>query len=347
MPIQFKRGTNADRTSIMPASGEPLWTTDTKNFYVGDGITAGGILIAGSGDVTGPSSSTNNHVVFFSGTSGKVIKDSGLTLSGTNTGDQTITFTAYGDATGTSTSMSSLAPSLTITGIMSKPIPALSTGFLKYDGTNWVFDNSGYITTAVTSISFSGTGLTPSTGSTGTVNVNGTLNVSHGGTGATTLSGVVLGTGTSAMTTAAIIGSSDIQILRTGSGGTSYAFIDFKSLPQFNATDQGLVPAATSGVSPNLFLASDNTWRKIDTSAIANQSARTLLANTNPTTGAVSAVPIANITTELNTVVGDSGSGGTKGIVPTPPAGAAAAGKVLSAGGTFAVPTHYDGGSRI
>lgn len=42
-----------------------------------------------SGDVVGPASSTNNHVAFFDGATGKLLKDSGLTLSGTNTGDQT------------------------------------------------------------------------------------------------------------------------------------------------------------------------------------------------------------------------------------------------------------------
>jgi hypothetical protein len=40
----------------------------------------------------------------------------------------------------------------------------------------------------------------------------------------------------------------------------------------------------------------------------------------------------------LNAVVGDSGSGGTKGLVPAPGAGDAAAGKFLKADGTFAVP---------
>lgn len=43
---------------------------------------------SGSGDVVGPASAVNNRVVFFDGTTGKLIKDSGLTLSGTNTGDQ-------------------------------------------------------------------------------------------------------------------------------------------------------------------------------------------------------------------------------------------------------------------
>jgi hypothetical protein len=41
------------------------------------------------GAVTGPSSSVSNNVVFFDGTTGKIIKDSGLTLSGSNTGDET------------------------------------------------------------------------------------------------------------------------------------------------------------------------------------------------------------------------------------------------------------------
>lgn len=46
-------------------------------------------LSAGSGDVVGPAIATDNHVATFGGATGKVIKDSGLLLSGTNTGDQT------------------------------------------------------------------------------------------------------------------------------------------------------------------------------------------------------------------------------------------------------------------
>jgi hypothetical protein len=42
------------------------------------------------GSVVGPASSVDNHVALFSGTSGKSIKDSGLVLSGSNTGDQTL-----------------------------------------------------------------------------------------------------------------------------------------------------------------------------------------------------------------------------------------------------------------
>lgn len=52
---------------------------------------AEGCTSAGAGDVVGPASAVNNRVAFFDGTTGKLIKDSGLLLSGSNTGDQTAT----------------------------------------------------------------------------------------------------------------------------------------------------------------------------------------------------------------------------------------------------------------
>lgn len=51
MPLQIRRGLEADRTSITPAAGEPLFTTDTKNLYIGDGTTAGGVLVASDLDL--------------------------------------------------------------------------------------------------------------------------------------------------------------------------------------------------------------------------------------------------------------------------------------------------------
>lgn len=47
---------------------------------------------------------------------------------------------------------------------------------------------------------------------------------------------------------------------------------------------------------------------------------------------------ITNFTKAIPIMVGDSGSGGTKGLVPAPGAGDAAAGKFLKSDGTFAVP---------
>ena len=43
MPLQLRRGTDAERLSVTPVVGEPVYTTDTKKLFVGDGSTAGGV----------------------------------------------------------------------------------------------------------------------------------------------------------------------------------------------------------------------------------------------------------------------------------------------------------------
>jgi hypothetical protein len=69
-------------------------------------------VVTGAGDVEGPASSTDNAIARYDGTTGKLIQNSSVTiddsgniaatnLSGTNTGDQTITLT--GDVTGSGT----------------------------------------------------------------------------------------------------------------------------------------------------------------------------------------------------------------------------------------------------
>lgn len=55
-------------------------------------------------------------------------------------------------------------------------------------------------------------------------------------------------------------------------------------------------------------------------------------------TGAPTDLTATQATAILNPVVGDSGSGGTKGLVPAPAAGDAALGKYLDAAGTFSNP---------
>jgi len=43
MALRLRRGTAAELNTITPEEGELIYTTDTKNLYVGDGITIGGI----------------------------------------------------------------------------------------------------------------------------------------------------------------------------------------------------------------------------------------------------------------------------------------------------------------
>jgi hypothetical protein len=131
------------------------------------------------------------------------------------------------------------------------------------------------------------TGPTTSTKSFALPNANSTIltsndlvTVAQGGTGSNTLTGVLLGSGTSAITG---LNSTTIgQVLRVGTG-----------------------PAIG--------------WGAVD------------LADGDAVTGTL---PVAN----LPAMVGDSGAGGTAGIVPAPGTGDAAAGKFLKADATWAVP---------
>jgi hypothetical protein len=45
MALKLRKGTDAERLLITPASGELIYTTDTKQIFVGDGTTAGGVFV--------------------------------------------------------------------------------------------------------------------------------------------------------------------------------------------------------------------------------------------------------------------------------------------------------------
>lgn len=49
MALQLRRGSNTARASTVFAAGEPVWTTDTNQLYIGNGIDPGGVLVAGGG----------------------------------------------------------------------------------------------------------------------------------------------------------------------------------------------------------------------------------------------------------------------------------------------------------
>ena len=91
-PQSFSHASDAtSHTVTLSQSGGTFKLIEGSNISLSTSV--GEVTISstagGTGDVVGPASSVNNRVVFFDGTTGKLIKDSGLTLSGTNTGDQT------------------------------------------------------------------------------------------------------------------------------------------------------------------------------------------------------------------------------------------------------------------
>ena len=99
---------------------------------------------------------------------------------------------------------------ITSTGTLSIADTGVTAG--SYTNANITINAQGQITLAangsaggVTTFSAGTTGFTPNTATTGAITLAGTLNVANGGTGATTLTGYLIGNGTSAVTASATI----------------------------------------------------------------------------------------------------------------------------------------------
>jgi hypothetical protein len=106
MPLQLRRGLNADRIATTFAEGEPVWTTDTNKLYVGDGVTPGAIAIGGD-----QSLNTNSNVTFNS-----ALIATTATVATLKFGDGTTMTTA---ATGGGGASTSTYYNLTVTNILS------------------------------------------------------------------------------------------------------------------------------------------------------------------------------------------------------------------------------------
>ncbi len=76
---------------------------------------------------------------------------------------------------------------------------------------------------------------------------------------------------------------------------------------------------------------------QVTNAKLSQMSAHTFKGNNTGSTANASDLTQTQLTAEINAMVGDSGSGGTKGLVPAPGAGDAAANKFLKADGTWAV----------
>ena len=51
MALRFRRGLDIERQAVVFVEGEPTYTTDNKEFFIGDGVTPGGIQIGGINSV--------------------------------------------------------------------------------------------------------------------------------------------------------------------------------------------------------------------------------------------------------------------------------------------------------
>lgn len=123
--------------------------------------------------------------------------------------------------------------------------------------------------------------------------------------------------------------------------GSGWKSVDADGNDKTNASGGGGISDGDKG---DVTVSSSGTVWTIDNDAIsnaklANMATATIKGRTTAGTGDPEDLTATQATALLNAMVGDSGSGGTKGLVPAPAAGDAAAGKFLKADGTWAAPS--------
>ena len=158
-------------------------------------------------------------------------------------------------------------------------------------------------------------------------------------TGVISSTGLVT-TSRSISTTAPLTGGGDLSANRTiampaAASGTD-GYLSGTDWSTFNNKQAGPLTGdvTTSGAAATI---GNDT---VSNAKLANMAQSTIKGRAaGAGTGDPTDLTATQATAILDAMVGDSGSGGTKGLVPAPASGDAAAGKFLKADGTFAVPT--------
>jgi hypothetical protein len=212
-------------TAIAVGSGLTIANPDatTGNPTIGLNTTLQNVAsLSGTGLVT-INGSTFSQVTL-SGTSGQISVANGngtgtptfsLVSTAVTAGTYTLptlTVDAYGRLTSASSSSTTgtggvvaFQQSPAFTGTPTAPTAALNTNTTQLATTAFVINQITGTTAGVQSFSAGTTGFTPSSATTGAVTLAGTLNVANGGTGANTLTGYLVGNGTSAVTAVSTI----------------------------------------------------------------------------------------------------------------------------------------------
>lgn len=194
-------------------------------------------------------------------------------------------------------------------------------------GSVWTIDNKSALTKADDTNVTLTLGGTPATALLQAVSLTlgwtGQLAVARGGTGAATLSnhGIVLGQGTSPVAVTAALSDGQLLVGQTGAD----------PLPKTISGDLTVSAAGAMTIASGA----------VTNAKLANMASGTYKMRVSGGSGAPEDATAAQATAGLNVMVGDSGSGGLKGLVPAPIAGDAT--KFLRGDGNFATPAGSGG----
>ena len=320
MAIRIRRGTNADRITVVLESGEVAYTTDTKMFYIGDGTTLGGTLI-------GPSAA---GAVSWGAITGTLASQTDLnTALGTKvTGNTAITGATKTKITYDSKGLVTAGADATTADIAASTNKNYVTDAQQTVITNTSGTNTGNQTLANTSDSSSHTATLSATGGSIKLVEGSNITLTTTGTGADGIITIAStgGGGTVTSVAALTLGTSGTDLTSSVANGTTTPVITL-NVPDASATARGVITTSpqtiagdktftgtTSGITKSMVGLNnvDNTSDANKPVSTATQTALnlkqdTLVSGTNiKTINSTTLLGSGNITTGTVTSVGVS-----------------------------------------
>jgi hypothetical protein len=303
-------GTTGQVLTSQGANTSPTWTTITSGVSSFSGnstgltpntATTGDIVLdgilnishGGTGAITA-NEAFNNLVPSQVTNNGKYLTTNGANTSWSSVTTGTVTSISVN---GTPNNIVSTGSPITSSGTITIDLANTSVVANTYTYASLTVDSYGRLTSAtsntpVTSFSAGTTGLTPNTATTGAVTLGGILNVSNGGTGASTLTGYVYGNGTGAFTANTAIPGSAINGEISGNANTATTLQTSRTISSTGDATWSVNFDGSSNVSSALTLATVNSSPQTDTF-------RKLTVNAKGLVTATSAVSQSDITTSL------------------------------------------------
>jgi hypothetical protein len=285
-------------------------TTAGAAFNALSPITTAGDLIVGNG--------TNSATRLGIGTNGYILQSNGTTATwAANAGSTTLTTTDFTATSGQTSFSVTYTPAL-LEGVYRNGIKLGQADYTATSGTAIVLATSAITgdliqivafsslstTTAVNSISFGSTGLTPSTASTGVVTVAGTLAVGSGGTGLTagTSGGIPYFSSTSAISSSAALTQYGV-LYGGGAGGAPVSTAAGTTGQVLTATTGGAPTWAAAAGATITGTTTAGTYYVVGTTSTSGSLTTASISNTNAvsynaSTGALTAVSMVSSSDE-------------------------------------------------